>query len=107
MVKSPEEPIGSPSSTASCAPGASTGGTGPYFIWSGLKAFCGGAGAGAAARMVAHNINPRNIVFMTSPPRDGGIIALGATHHRVLGWSDFGTPAIEKRGRGRLACGPR
>ena len=48
-----EEPIGSPSRTASCAPGAKAGGTGPNLICSGLNAFCGGAGV--AARMVAHN----------------------------------------------------
>src|SRR5271170_4650840 len=33
--------MGSPSSTASCAPGDKNGGAGPNFTWAGVNAFCG------------------------------------------------------------------
>src|ERR1035438_7719760 len=52
MVKSPDAAIGSPSSTASCAPGGRNGGAGPYFTRSRVKAFCAwdGCAANSAAR---------------------------------------------------------
>src|SRR5258708_37696603 len=39
IVKSPLEAVGSPSSTANCAPGRTTGGAGPQGMVSGVNAF--------------------------------------------------------------------
>src|SRR6478736_6133589 len=66
MVKSPEEPMGSPSSTASCAPGGRAGGTGPNLIWSGLNAFWDNAGSATPAVMTSKRTT--NIRFIGALP---------------------------------------
>src|SRR6266699_1084405 len=55
MVKSPDEAMGSPSSTANCAPGGRKGGAGPNLTWSDVKAFCArdGCAATSAAKVRA------------------------------------------------------
>src|SRR5262249_13160066 len=75
-VKSPELAVGSPSSTATCAPAATNGGGGPHLIWSGLKVFCGTADATMQHDAAASK--PAFQIFLIGSPWRNGFFSSAA-----------------------------
>src|SRR5580693_2338545 len=85
IVKSPVEAVGSPSSTANCAPGRTTGGAGPQGIVSGVNAFfsCECSFAAPLKASPAHENIPATASvrdkyrFMIEPP----LLSIERGHH--------------------------
>src|ERR1700751_42304 len=74
--------MGLPSITAKVAPGATNGGGGPYWIWSGVKAFCGEAAWTNSATADRQRTIPKVLVMNFLLPTDARNGFWGSGAHR-------------------------